>query len=118
MSNTPQRSSGNTGRHSSSIDVAQHLFAVRPAKSNCAAGKPVQLFTNNYKLILTGKELQKYAITYTPEVPDNSKVGRKLTSLCKETLKAKFENYILWGNSLYSLIRVADDIEEKVTHDG
>ena len=61
--------------------------------------------------------MQKYAITYTPDVPDNSKVGRKLTSLCKETLKEKFENYILWGNSLYSLMRVTDDIEEKVTHD-
>ena len=52
-------------------------------------------------------------------VPDNAKhLCRKLTSLAKDTLKDRFENYILWGNNLYSKMRVTDDVEAQVEHDG
>lgn len=61
--------------------------------------------------------INKYAITYEPEVPDNSKVGRKLTSLAKDTLKEKFEQYFCWGNNLFSNMRITDDLIIPVEHD-
>ena len=91
LASTQQRNSGSD--QMKGTDIA---FATRPVKSNQAGpgGQVVQLFSNNYRLRLGGDKdgvIYKYAITYEPDVPDNSKVGRKLTSLAKDTLKAKFE---------------------------
>ena len=85
------------------------------------AGQPVNLIGNYYKLKLKqggGKTLNKYAINYEPDVPDNSKLGRKLTSLARDTLRAKFENYICWGNNIFSFMRITDNVEADVEHDG
>ena len=104
------------------VDVTTDIaFATRPTKSgNAQGGQVVSLFSNNYRLRLGGDKegvLYKYSINYEPDVPDNSKVGRKLTSLAKDTLKEKFECYFCWGNSLYSRIRITDDLAIPVEHD-
>ena len=62
--------------------------------------------------------MNKYFINFEPAIPDNSNVNRKLTGLARDTLKKTFENYILWGNNLYSMMRIVDDVVVPVEYDG
>lgn len=64
-----------------------NLFPTRPARGN--HNRPCRVITNLYNLKLenTGVQVHKYAIHVQPELPDNSKILRKLTSLCKDQLR-------------------------------
>lgn len=63
------------------------------------------MITNLYKLELQikSKPVHKYSIKTEPELPDTSKVLRKVTSGCRELLKEKLIVYKCWANVIYSL---------------
>jgi len=77
------------------------------------------LKANSYRLkVKNGFEVQKYALAYTPEIPDNSKVSFKIMKSCREKLKEKFVSYMPHGNFLFSTSMYPDVLEFDAEHDG
>ena len=56
------------------------LFPKKPARSAGAAGKPLKLYSNYFKIDFDSKDIQgvnKYTLKFEPEIPDNSRKTRK-----------------------------------------
>ena len=88
-------------------------FAMRPTGSGftdkSSWNQPMLLKANSYRLKMNaGFQVQKYALAFTPEIPDNSKVSHKITKSCREKLKEKFVSYMLHGNFLFSTAMYKD----------
>lgn len=57
-------------------------------------------------------------MTFTPEIPDNSKVIHKVTKVCRDKIKETFKNYMVHGNNLYSINIFKDPQIFTGEHDG
>lgn len=99
-------------------------FAVRPTASGFADksnfNQPMILKANSYRFKMTNTKMkiQKYALGYTPELPDNSKVNRQVTKACRDKLKDTFGNYMVFGNFLFTTKMFKDPQEFDSEHDG
>jgi hypothetical protein len=64
------------------------------------------VFSNYFTLEFTSpdiKGINKYHLTFTPEIPDNStKLARSVISKAKDALKEKIGFYMYWGTCIYS----------------
>jgi hemin uptake protein HemP len=91
---------------------------LRPANH----GRAVSLVTNLYRLTprtsARSKQIEKYAISVEPELPDNSKLVRKLTSLARTQIQHALNSHLCWGNNIYSYSLCRDEIEVALSHDG
>jgi len=96
-------------------------FPTKPRKANHSSNT-VKVITNLYKLNLESTQIQvsKYQISTEPEIPDTSKLLRKIAlhKECREHLNSKLGNWIIWGNVIYSLKICQDSIEQQVEDDG
>ena len=74
---------------------------------------------NNYRLKMKNDfKVRKYAMSFTPEIPDNSKVIRYVTKACRDQIKEQFGMYCVHGINLYSLKLHQDPISLKGEVDG
>ena len=84
----------------------------------------MRLQTNSFRLKISNRqifEVQKYALSFSPEIPVNSKVQGKVFGKVKKELTEKFfggEFLILFGGSIYSLHVAKDRICVKAEYDG
>lgn len=80
---------------------------------------PVQLKSNSYKLKMqNGFSVRKYAMHFTPDIPDNSKTSHKVTRAARDEIKKQFPNYMLHGNNLYSCASHLDPLTFQAEYDG
>ena len=103
-------------RRGSSKYAENMFFAMRPTGSGFSDksswNQPMLLKANSYRLkVKHGFEVQKYALAYTPEIPNNSKVSFKIMKSCREKLKEKFASYMIHGNFLFSTSMLEFDAE-------
>ena len=83
-------------------------FPKRPQASDVALykQKSISLRTNYYRFEFDNKcrEVQKYNVKFTPELPDASKTVRcKVVHQVKEMLLEKLGFYIFLGQHIYAL---------------
>jgi hypothetical protein len=105
---------------------AQLAIAKRPAYNpSCNIGKPqkVQLLANYYKFKFTNpdkKNVFKYAVKFTPDIPDNSrKIRSKVFNGIREELKPHLNFFIFLGNTcIYSLENQPELPQMKSEYDG
>merc|ERR1712057_94833 len=78
------------------------LFPAKPARSAGAAGRPLKLYSNYFKIDFDSKEIQgvnKYTLKFEPEIPDNSRKTRKVADLPQyeaEHEGTKYKIFIEW----------------------
>ena len=65
-----------------------------------------------------GFSVRKYAMAFTPEIPDNSKINFKVTRAARDEIKKQFPNYMLHGNNLYSCASHSDPLMFNAEYDG
>ena len=96
---------------------------MRPTASGFAEksswNAPMHLKGNNYRLKMKGDfKVRKYAMSFTPDIPDNSKMVNTVTRTCREKLKENFGTYCLHGINLFSVKLHQDPVEIETEHDG
>lgn len=93
-------------------------FPARPHRATTHSA-PIKVITNLYKLNLetTTIQVQKYAISTEPELPDTSKLIRKVTLLAKQAITDTLGVWLIWGNVIYSLKISQNPIQALVQHD-
>lgn len=81
----------------------------------------MQLLSNHYKFNINAaggsRSIHKYAVKFSPELPDNSKINGRLVGKAREQLGVKLPTYLHFGTSLYSVTMVQDDIKANVEWD-
>ena len=105
---TPDKSSqGEDGIQGSDSAFA---FPSRPSRANHS--REVSLITNIHQFRFIGgqKNVEKYAIHFTPEIPDNSRMIGKVTKLANKEIKEKLTNVSFYGNNIYSPFKTFDDL--------
>lgn len=81
---------------------------MRPTASGYALqsnwGQPMLLKANSYRLSVNPKfSIRKYAMAFTPEIPDNSKVIFRVTKSARDKIKEQFGAYCVHGCNLFSV---------------
>lgn len=61
--------------------------------------------------------IHKYAIKFTPDIPDTSKLRGQIIKTIKEQLKSAFDFSICFFGNLYTQTLKKDDLELKTTHE-
>lgn len=88
------------------------LFPKKPVRDPKATGRALKLYSNYFKIDFDQKEIQgvnKYAVKFEPEIPDNSKVMRKaVLKVVRDKIKEKLDFFIDWGLCVFSLRKVSE----------
>ena len=100
-------------------EVSTVVFPARPKKANF--NNAVKLLTNSYRLKMTYsniQQIQKYSISFSPDIPTTSKVRGIVLRPLKQQLKEKFQFYLSYQSNLFSQTLLSGDIELESEHDG
>jgi hypothetical protein len=94
-------------------------FARRPSKANY--GAPVRLQTNSFRFVNTNpsiKDINKYAVSFEPSVPANSRIDNKILKGVREEIKKDLNFMMFCHGNLYSYTLMKDDKVYVTEYDG